>query len=49
MLTNIVVIIEFGYCLFLQYKTIVRISALSFGHSDPDPSSLRSYPAGVLQ
>jgi hypothetical protein len=25
---------------FLKYETIVRSSASSFGHSDPDPSSV---------
>ena len=26
--------------LFFEYETIVRSSAWSFGHSDPDPSSV---------
>ena len=32
----------FVFIFFLKYETIVRSSASSFGHSDPDPSSVRS-------
>ena len=28
---------------FFEYETIVRSSAWSFGHSDPDPSSVRYF------
>ena len=29
---------------FFEYETIVRSSAWSFGHSDPDPSSVNKTP-----
>ena len=32
-----------GLIYFLRYKTIVRSSASYFGHSDPDPSSVKAY------
>ena len=28
------------FCSFSKYEAIVRYSAWSFGHSDPDPSSV---------
>ena len=31
-----------------KYKTIVRSSAYSFGHSDPDPSSVQPYRLKIL-
>ena len=31
----------FYILIFFKYETIVRISASSFGHSNPDPSSVR--------
>ena len=30
----------FNFCYFFEYETVVRISASSFGDSDPDPSSV---------
>jgi hypothetical protein len=34
------IFVSFAFIYFLKYETIVRRSAWSFGHSDPDPSSV---------
>ena len=39
----------FFFLYFFEYETIVRSSAWSFGHSDPDPSSVNTFLKGHLQ
>ena len=33
-----------NFHLFSKYETIVKSSAWSFGHADPDPSSVTEFP-----
>ena len=34
---------------FFEYETIVRSRASSFGHSNPDPSSVPTFPLGLAR